>query len=121
MEAIKHGSTSAQEIQKNGIPFVFSDGHGIASFTQWFDDLQDLDKVDWGAVNLHYWADTLNDMDRQRRKQAEFLVYQFCGWPLIKEIVVMNSEVKSEMENTMWQYPQEFWRPIQIRKDWYYY
>jgi hypothetical protein len=113
--------STAQEIQKKRIPFVFSDGHGIASFTQWFDDLQYLDKVDWGIVNLRYWADTLNDMDKQRRKQAEFLVYQFCDWSLINEIVVMNSEAKSEVENSMQQYPQEFWRLIQIRKNWYYY
>lgn len=113
--------STAQEIQMNGIPFVFSDGHGIARFTQWFDDLQHLDMIDWDAVNLRYWADTLNDMDRQRRKQAEFLIYQFCDWSLIKEIAVMNDEVKSEVENTMHQYPQEFWRLIQIRKDWYYY
>jgi hypothetical protein len=113
--------STAQEIHRNGIPFVFSDGHGIASFTQWFDDLQDFDKVDWGVVNLRYWADTLNDMDRQRRKQAEFLVYQFCDWSLIKEIVVVNDAVKSEVENIVRQYPQKCWRPIQIRRDWYYY
>lgn len=41
--------STAQEIQKSGNPFVFSDGHGIARFTQWFDDLQNLDKVDLGC------------------------------------------------------------------------
>jgi hypothetical protein len=113
--------STAQEIQKHGIPFVFSDGHGIARFTQWFDDLHDLDNIDWDVVNLRYWKDDVNNMDRQRRKQAEFLVHKFCDWSLIKEIVVMNSEVKSEVENIMGQYPQEFQRLIQIRKDWYYY
>jgi hypothetical protein len=113
--------STVQEIQQNGNPFVFSDGHGIASFTQWFDDIKELDKVDWDVVNLRYWADTLNDMDRQRRKQAEFLVHQFCDWSLIKEIVVINGTVKSEMENAMRQYPPEYWRPIQIKRDWYYY
>lgn len=110
----------AQEIQQKAIPFVFSDGHGIAGFTQWFDHLQYLDRVDWSVVNLRYWADTLNDMDKQRRKQAEFLVYQFCDWSLIKEIVVINNAMKSEVENTMRQYPQECRRPIQIRNGWYY-
>ena len=112
--------STAQEVQQCGIPFVFSDGHGLASFTQWFYDLQDLNKIDWDIVNLRYWADDQNNMDRQRRKQAEFLVYQFCDWSLIKEIVVMNSAVKVEVENTLRQYPQESRRPIQIRRDWYY-
>lgn len=113
--------STAQEIQQNKIPFVFSDGHGIARFTQWFDDLQELDKVDWDVINRRYWKDDEDDMDRQRRKQAEFLVFQFCDWSLLKEIVVMNGEAKAEVENTMRQYPQECRRPIEIRKDWYYY
>ena len=29
------------------IPFVFSDGHGIAAYTQWSDDINRLDQVDW--------------------------------------------------------------------------
>jgi len=113
--------STVQEIQQKGIPYVFSDGHGIASFTQWFEDLQNLDKVDWSVVNLRYWADTLNDMDKQRRKQAEFLVHKFCDWSLIREIVVINDAIKSQVENIVQQYPQECRRPIQIRRDWYYY
>jgi hypothetical protein len=33
-----------------GGAFVFSDGHGLARFTEWFDDLARLDKVDWAMV-----------------------------------------------------------------------
>lgn len=111
---------TAQDVQQNGTPFVFSDGHGLASFTQWYNDLHDLDKVDWTAVNQRYWADTLDDMDRQRRKQAEFLVYQFCDWSLIREIVVMNAGIKTKIEKTLQRYRQEVWRPVRIRRDWYY-
>jgi hypothetical protein len=113
--------STVQEIQQNGIQFVFSDGHGIASFTQWFDNLLNLDKVDWDVVYHRYWRDDIDDMDRQRRKQAEFLVYRFCNWAFIKEIVVIDSKVKSEVENIMSQYPQVHSRPIQVRRDWYYY
>ena len=112
--------STAQDIQRSGKTFVFSDGHGIASFTQWFDDLLHLDKVDWNVVYLRYWKDEVHDMDRQRRKQAEFLVYQFCEWSRIKEIVVINEAVKAEVENVLQQYPQECRRPIQIKKEWYY-
>ena len=41
--------STAQAIQESGAGFVFSDGHGIAAITQWFDDLADLDRVDWDA------------------------------------------------------------------------
>jgi hypothetical protein len=42
---------SCQLVEQAGIPFVFSDGHGIAVFTQWFERLADLDKVDWDMVS----------------------------------------------------------------------
>lgn len=31
--------------QESGCQFVFSDGHGLAAFTDWYDDLEEL--VDW--------------------------------------------------------------------------
>ena len=33
-----------------------------------------LDQVDWETVYQCYWRDEVGDMDRQRRKQAEFLM-----------------------------------------------
>ena len=41
-----------------GKGFIFSDGHGLAAFTKWSDDLDDLDKVDWAMVYQRYWRDT---------------------------------------------------------------
>jgi len=76
--------STAQAVRSSGTGFVFSDGHGIARFTNWFDKLSDLDKVDWDAVYATIWKDTVDDMDRQRRKQAEFLVHQQCAWDLIQ-------------------------------------
>ncbi|GAF98949.1 unnamed protein product, partial [marine sediment metagenome] len=78
--------TTAQTIAQSGAGFVFSDGHGIAHYTEWFDTLDDLDKVDWEMVYQRYWSDNVDDMDRQRRKQAEFLVHRFCNWSLIRGI-----------------------------------
>jgi len=77
---------TAQRIRDSGALFVFSDGHGIAAFTEWFDTLERLDRVDWNMVHERYWADTVEDMDRQRRKQAEFLVHRRCDWSLVDEI-----------------------------------
>jgi hypothetical protein len=38
--------STAQAVAKSGSGWVFSDGHGIAAFTHWYDDLGALDKVD---------------------------------------------------------------------------
>ena len=112
--------STAQAIQNAGIGFVFSDGHGIAAFTSWFDDLADLHEVDWSMVNERYWADHNDDMDRQRRKQAEFLVHEYCPWSLIHEIIVINNPMKSKVERVLAQFAPDLGRNVNIKTQWYY-
>lgn len=112
--------SSAQDVHDDGTGFVFSDGHGIAAFTTWFQHLNDLDKTDWSMVYERYWADNMDDMDRQRRKQAEFLVHQFCKWSLIHEIAVINENMKSKVESILAAFPKKMGRIVSIQKNWYY-
>lgn len=110
----------AQTVQRAHVRFVFSDGHGIAAFTDWYDDLVDLDKVDWGMVYQRYWKDNPDDMDRQRRKQAEFLVHRFCPWALIEEIAVINSDAKDRVEGILSRFDVSLRREVAVRSGWYY-
>jgi ssDNA thymidine ADP-ribosyltransferase, DarT len=112
--------SSAQAIEEAGIKFVYSDGHGLATFTGWFDDLDKLDAVDWTVVNLRYWKDDIDDMDRQRKKQAEFLVHQYCPWSLIQEIVVIDSTMQQRVDSILADFPKEQRRVVRIDRDWYY-
>ena len=110
--------TTVQAVAHADLPFVFSNGHGIAAFTGWFDDLNRLDELDWNMVYERYWRDEVNDMDRQRRKQAEFLIYQICPWALVQEIGVLNSAMKTRVEGVL----NEFGGTpvVNVRADWYY-
>ena len=112
--------SSAQAIEEAGIKFVYSDGHGLATFTEWFDDLDKLDAVDWSVVNLRYWTDNINDMDRQRKKQAEFLVHQCCPWSLIQEIVVIDSTMQQRVESILAAFPKEQRKVVRTDQNWYY-
>ena len=112
--------STAQVIHNSGAAFVFSNGHGIAVFTNWFDQLEDLSEVDWAAVYADYWRDDVNDMDRQRRKQAEFLVHQQCDWDLIQEIGVAHQSMKSKVEGILAEFAAPLRRPVRIRPEWYY-
>ncbi|MDM8535290.1 DUF4433 domain-containing protein [Desulfobacterales bacterium HSG17] len=119
-ESLIYLISTVQTMNYAGKNFVFSDGHGIAVFTEWFDNLANLNNVDWETVYTWFWRDTVEDMDRQRRKQAEFLVYGFCEWSLIHEIGVINNHMKSRAENIMKVFQPELHRPVYIRRDWYY-
>jgi hypothetical protein len=110
----------AEDVAAAGCQFAFTDGHGIAAFTQFFDDLSHLDKVDWKTVRLKYWADTADDNDRQRRKQAEFLVYRFVPWALVHGIAVIDEAMKSTVERTFANYPSLNRPIVKVLRNWYY-
>ena len=113
--------TTVQDIVGAACRFVFTDGHGLARFTSWFDDLDDLSDVDWEVVNARYWSDTEEDPDRQRRKQAEFLIWRQCDWQLILEIGVLNAVAGSRVEALMDEFPDRHRPRVVVRPEWYYY
>jgi ssDNA thymidine ADP-ribosyltransferase, DarT len=66
----------AETISSMGIEFAFTDGHAIMSYSSFYNDLNALDDaIDWNVMKTNYWADTEEDGDRKRRRQAEFLVH----------------------------------------------
>ena len=113
-------ASTAQTIATSKCRFVLSNGHGIAAFTQWFDDIDRLDEVDWDMVYQRYWSDNVDDMDRQRRKQSEFLVHRFCPWSLIAEIGVLNAAAKALVEGVLAGFDANLKRPVNVRGVWYY-
>lgn len=54
------------------VEYVFTDGHGYASMSNWFEDIDSLDFLDNEYIKRLRWENTDEDPDRKRRKQAEF-------------------------------------------------
>ena len=81
-----------------GLGFAFTDGHGIMTYSSFFDDLGRLGEVDWDVVGSRQWADTLEDGDRKRRKQAEFLVRDAFPVTLLSGLAVQSAARKAEVE-----------------------
>ena len=112
--------SSAQTVAAAGCRYVFTDGHGLATFTEWFDDLARLDAVDWNLVGKRYWADKPEDNDRKRRKQAEFLVWQSVDWGLIGGIGVLNAQIKGQVEGILAQHPNRDQVAVKVTPNLYY-
>lgn len=120
-EPLIYLKSTAQAVEQSGAGYVFSDGHGLASFTGWYDALCHLDEVDWNIANERYWRDTDEDNDRKRRKQAEFLVHRFCPWELIQEIGVLNGHMRDVAQAHLDNAPAAHRPVVNIRGEWYYY
>lgn len=81
--------------------WVFTDGHAKDNLSSHFNNIQDLDKIDWDTIRLQYWQNTDVDFDRQRRKQAEFLVRNHVPVFCIETIVVKDNPRKQILEKVM--------------------
>ena len=98
---VVHLVSTAQAIDEDALDFVFTDGHAIMAFTEFYDDLDDLRGIDWEVMKAKYWSDTLDDMDRKRRRQVEFLVHRLMPWSLVTEIAVMNKSVEKKIRSLL--------------------
>lgn len=115
---VVHLVASAEEVQKHKLEFVFSDGHAYVAFSQFFNDLTNLDRIDWDIMKERYWNDTAEDGDRARRRNAEFLVHNFFPWSLIKEIGVINNQMANDV-NALLEFA-EHQPKVTVYPHWYY-
>lgn len=111
-------STAEAVAQADGLAYCFTDGHAEKTFSQFFEDLNQLAAIDWKLMKEIYWADTEEDGDRKRRRQAEFLVHHFFPWRMITEIGVINAKIAEETTKVIatWQHQPK----IVVVPQWYY-
>ncbi|MDP3154127.1 MAG: DUF4433 domain-containing protein [Archangium sp.] len=115
-----HLLVHAQDVVARGLGFVFTNGHALANYTDFFDSLDHLNEIDWAVVNLQFWKATVDDPDRQTKKQAEFLVHQSLPWDLVREIGVVDEAARAAVLEVLSHHPHALHRPVAIRREWYY-
>ena len=126
---IVHLVSTAQEVQRLNLPFVFSDVHAAFDYARFFSDLGQLSEIEWQIFfedprrdgYCIYWQNRHTPPHHVRRKetrQAEFLVHDSVPIAAIGEICVRNREsesrVRTALAGTGWT------PPIRIVSGWYY-
>ncbi|ENM5835605.1 type II toxin-antitoxin system toxin DNA ADP-ribosyl transferase DarT [Vibrio chemaguriensis] len=107
--------STAQTIESAGKAFVFTDGHGIMSLTDYYNKLSDMHNVPWQVVQAQFWG---SYPDGKRERQAEFLVQNYVEWALIDTIGVYNQAMKLRVENII---QNLAYRPkVEIKLGWYF-
>jgi hypothetical protein len=100
--------------------FVFSDGQATKAFTKFYEDISNLDKVDWSVMGSQYWNDREEDPDRKRRRQAEFLIHQMFSWDAVEFLAVKNQNLKNRLDKYLLdEWPHRV-KPVRVESDWYY-
>jgi hypothetical protein len=113
-----HLVSSAENVLAAGLPFTFTDGHAEMDISRFFTGLKDLDKLDWNIMASLYWRDTVQDGDRKRRRQAEFLVHHFLPFRLIETIGVINQSMARQLTGLL--QPLAKKPVVQVTPAWYY-
>ncbi len=109
---------SAERVAQHGLSFAFTDGHAEMDLSRFFTDLGDLEQIDWKIMQAQYWKDTLQDGDRKRRRQAEFLVHEFFPFSLIERVCTRNREIALNVSALLKPLAQK--PGIQVEPSWYY-
>ncbi|WP_089604390.1 type II toxin-antitoxin system toxin DNA ADP-ribosyl transferase DarT [Acinetobacter piscicola] len=92
--------------------WVFTSTNAGSRFFEDFNNLNDLNKLDWEAILSRYWSSC------REYKQAEFLIENLVPWCLVKEIGVKNQVVFNQVTTLL---VGQSHRPhVRIQPDWYY-
>jgi len=114
-----HLVAEAEAIEASDLAFAFTDGHAVMEYARFCDDLEALDfGIDWELMQSNYWFDTEEDPNRKCRRQAEFLVHQFCPWTLITEIGVINTTIQTQVRQILQNV--NYQPPVRVYPNWYY-
>jgi len=101
------------------LTWVATDGNAATATTEFSTNLQTLDAmVDWSLMTAERWNNTAEDMDRQRRRQAEFLIHRSMPTSLIRWIGTYSDHYAARTRALLQDH--RLAERIIVRPDWYY-
>jgi len=110
--------SSAEGVARMIDDWCFTDGHAVEAITSFYDSLSQLGKLDWKVIESWSWGNRDDDLDRKRRKQAEFLVPRFFPWQAVDRVGVIDRTMKTRVEGVI--AGAEHRPPVSVRRKWYY-
>jgi hypothetical protein len=111
--------TTTERLVAAGLECVFSDGNAAHHLSTFSADLSEMgERVDWELMEAMIWANTPEDGDRVRRRQAEFLVHGAVPLALVEELVVIDDSVRSRVQELLDQAGSTL--PVVVRPHWYF-
>ncbi|HPI88466.1 MAG TPA: DUF4433 domain-containing protein [Spirochaetota bacterium] len=103
-----------QWADRNRILWAFTDRNAGTYYGEFFNDLNDLDHVDWHAIN----STDFRNPGIKDGKQAEFLIQRAFPVALIDRIGVMDIRKKKEVDILL--KSSSIGLQVEVKPDWYY-
>ncbi len=106
--------STVQWAERHGVCWAFSDRNAGTCLAQFYNSLNDLDKINWPAVA----ATDFRDMVVKEGKQAEFLMYESFPWELVERIGVRDTTAMRAVQRTLSESDHQ--PPVRVERSWYY-
>jgi len=110
--------SSLRRIQELGIPFVFTNQHAYPAAAEYFNDLADLDRIDWPLLQSRDFRHDPDDPGRKERYQAEALIWKHVPLDALLGICCHNETVRSTLQAGIDR--RELALRIQAQPNWYF-
>ena len=110
--------SSIPHIQAQGLDFLFTDSHAYYQWTNFYNDVSDLDKIDWPILQARNFARDPNDPAKFERYQAEALIHQSCPISGLLGIVCYTDLVKNQIEQLVLDCGLDL--SVYARTEWYF-
>lgn len=106
--------TAMKWADEQGVRWAFSDRNAGSYYTDFYNSVDDLDKIDWNAVRENDFRDPMV----KEGKQAELLVHDIFPWHLVEKIGVIDATMQHQV-NTILQHANH--KPVvNVERSWYY-
>jgi hypothetical protein len=107
-----------QCILQNGLDWFYTDGHARHGMTRFYTDEKGFDELDWDSIYAAQWRNTEDDPDRQRKKQAEYMVKPNVPVTCFAYFLTFDERSKQKVESL--QSVAQTAIPVKISKQAYY-
>lgn len=90
--------SSLRHIEELGLPFMFTNGHALPEWVDYFRDLANLPAIDWSILQRRDFSRDPEDPRKMERYQAEALVHQHLPVAALIGVVCFTEQIKLQLE-----------------------
>ncbi len=110
------------DIISGHMQWCFTDGNAATSITSFYNDIANLDQLDWKSIKEEKWSadNPEGDTDRMRKKHSEFLVKEYVPVKYIKAIVVLTKERQEYVQDLLAQFNLDIPIHVDTQSKFYY-
>jgi len=110
--------SSLHKVRALGLPFVFTDSHASYQWANFYNDLSDLDKVDWPLLQQRDFRKNPEHPERFERYQAEVLIHRSLPVEALLGMICHNETVCADIEKLL--RPRSLDFKVLARPNWYF-